>query len=114
MISPREEARAAGSVIAWAVLIVLIGALVTAVGWYTKPFWLGLERKAYTASHQYVEARKTAISNYAAEYRGAGCPDASSSRVQCTAIADRIRAEVDKLPSDVPTPRSATKILEEN
>lgn len=27
----------------------------------TKPYWLGLERKAFVASHQYVESRRTEL-----------------------------------------------------
>lgn len=40
------------------VLLIAFVISMTALGYWLKPLWLGMERNAYVESHQYSEARK--------------------------------------------------------
>jgi len=94
-------------------LLVMIGTM-GAIGtgyWMVKPYWLGLERQAYTASHQYVEARKTALLDLASEVEKINTAIARTvvgNRGQLkralagqrTALVDRMKTEAAKIPAD--------------
>lgn len=60
-MSFKEGSKAVGSVIgAWILILVLLLGSVTAVYFFV-PHWLGLQRKAFKASHQYVEGGNQAL-----------------------------------------------------
>ena len=65
------------------------------MGLITLPYWLTLERKAYTHSHQYVESKRAAIVRYVAEC--ATLPDGPQKKV----LRQRIAAEMALLPKDI-------------
>lgn len=47
----------------WILFLFLLGIGLTALTYWLKPVWLGFERKAFVASHQYQEAHLTQLAN---------------------------------------------------
>lgn len=82
------------TVIVWFLLaVILFGGLAWA-GLIAKPSWLSLERKAFTASHQYIETKRTAISTMISQ-----C-SALPEGIQKQELRQRITAEKALIPSD--------------
>ena len=59
-----------GYLLYWAVCLFVVLTLFTAGAWYLKPVWLGFERKAFVASHQYIESAQDALVKMADKYDG--------------------------------------------
>ncbi len=79
-------------VIVWFLLaVVLVGGLAWA-GLISKPLWLSFERKVYVNSHQFVQARKTAIARINAQC--VTLPEGTQKQV----LRQRIAAEKSQLP----------------
>ena len=91
----------------WIVIALLIGATVSGV-YLAKPVWLGFERRAFVASPQYVEARRTELLQLAGEVRGIdvkiAAADNSSTRealrLQRDALVARMRESIALIPAD--------------
>ncbi len=82
------------AVIVWFVLISL---LVAGLAWarvITLPAWLGFERRAFVASHQYIENKRSAIARYVAQCSGL------KEGPQKTELRQRIATEKALIPSD--------------
>ncbi len=106
----------------WLIVVMLtIGAVGTGV-WMVKPYWLGLERQAYVASHQYVEAQRAAMITMHTQVLGI---DASLVRpgvsvatratlsTQKAALIARLREAAAKVPADA-VPPAVIRLLATN
>ena len=109
----RDDWSVAWRIFAFALVFVIIGTLATGLAMWLKPVWLGFERKAFKASHQYIEGHQAAIQTLktqladldtkVAEYSAANKDGQytevlSTLRSQQVALKKRIAAENAKLP----------------
>lgn len=76
----------------WFIFFVMLGGSLMWGGLIAKPAWLSLERKAFVASHQYIEGKRTAIATYIAQCR----PLHEGAQKQ--ELRQRIAAEKSKIP----------------
>ncbi len=106
----------------WLVVVMLtIGAVGTGV-WMVKPYWLGLERQAYVASHQYVEARRAEMMTMHTQVLGINTSIArpgtsaqlkASLGIQKAALLARLREAAAKVPADA-VPPAVIRLLATN
>lgn len=82
------------TVIFWFFLFAILGAIVTWVKLGTLPLWLSFERKAFVASHQYVENKRAAIARYVSQ-----CTPLPEGP-QKQALRQRIATEIALIPED--------------
>ena len=88
---------------------VVIGMITTV--YFLQPTWLGLERKAYKASHQYIEAKQSLLMKLASEHdkleaeiRKYEASSVDTSRIvdglkgQQKGLVERIREEAQRIP----------------
>lgn len=117
MLRPsRDEVEATGVILTrgwfWLAMVVLTVFVLGTGYWMAKPYWLGLERQAYVASHQYVESQRTAMLDLAAQVEKLDARLTTATGAQKSALAsqrialvDRIKAAADKIPADAIPPR---------
>ena len=88
----------------------------------TKPYWLGLERQAYVASHQYVEARRTSLITLLTQVQGIDTTVKGQEltpamhnalRRQKSGLVDRMRTAAAEIPADA-VPAAVTRYLATN
>lgn len=103
------------------ILMLTVGGVGTGV-WMVKPYWLGLERQAYVASHQYVEAQRAAMITIHTQIIGIDPQlvrsDLSAQLKQAlvtqrSALIARLRELAVKVPSDA-VPPSVIRLLATN
>lgn len=107
--------------IGFIVIGVIVGGFAIA---YFKPVWLGFERKAFKASHQYVEGKQTQLMTLGTEYGNLTTEIAkynqnpelnaeiiSGLKAQQKSIVSRIKMEAQRIPKDE-LPESVRKLLE--
>ncbi|HBK35258.1 hypothetical protein A2239_02415 [Candidatus Uhrbacteria bacterium RIFOXYA2_FULL_40_9] len=119
-----EEGVMAGRIIIWTVIIAVCFGIFAVVIYSFYPALLGIEREAFQKSHQYVEARNTALFTYYDEYTNLGtqiaqlkadtnqdhATEISAMNMQRAALLSRIRNEARKLP-DGEVPSEITSLL---
>lgn len=66
----KDTLKVQGYLLYWAISLFVVIGLFTAAAWYLKPVWLGFERKAFIASHQYIESAQDALVKMADKYDG--------------------------------------------
>ena len=85
----------------------------------TKPYWLGLERQAFVASHQYVEARRTELNDLLIKVEEIDVslvnPSVSEGtkrglRTQRTGLVQRMKTAASEIPDDA-VPSRVTRFL---
>jgi len=96
----------------WAILITAVVVGITFVHYWLQPTWLGYEHKAFTDSHQYVEARKTEVLTNVEKYdeltaeiakyeKGEGNEKIIAGlKAQQRSLAKKIRAALARIPKD--------------
>ena len=103
------------------ILMLTVGGVGTGV-WMVKPYWLGLERQAYVASHQYVEAQRAAMISMHTQITGINSSIArpglsaqlkAALGTQKAALIARLREAAAKVPSDA-VPPSVIRLLATN
>lgn len=123
----KEEGIMAGRLFIWAIIIALIVGVMAIVTYSFYPALLGIEREAFVQSHQYVEARHSAIFTYYDEYSGLSTQIAqlkgdttndhttviTAMESQQSAILMQIRNEARKLPEGE-VPAEITNLLNPN
>jgi len=121
----RDHAEASGSLVWYSVLILAILVVATFATYSLKPTWLGMEREAYKASHQYIESKQTMLLNLAEKFRelevdiiryeqaeGDNSEIIDGLEAQKTSLLFRMRKESERLP-DNELPESVRKILQQ-
>ncbi len=80
--------------IVWFVLISLLFAGLAWARIISLPAWLSFERKAFVASHQYIENKRSAVARYVSQCKGL------KEGPQKTEIRQRIATEKALIPDD--------------
>ena len=106
----------------WSLMVIATVFVGVSGYWMAKPYWLGLERKAYVASPQYVEARRAEMMTMHTQVLGINISIArpgtsaqlkASLGVQKAALLARLREAAAKVPADV-VPPAVTRLLATN
>lgn len=117
----KDQIKYTSNVFVYVVIVFVIGVVLTFATWKLKPVWLGLERQAFKASHQYIDTRVTELSTYSTQYRELSVRInqtdniglSNSLKAQQKALLVQIKESIERIPVDE-IPESVKSILKEN
>lgn len=89
----KEEVAFMGVAIRWWILIGILVTATTFAGLYLRPYFLGLERSAFTASHQYIEARRTKLTTMTEQWHAITVEIVRADRDNNLALKDSLTAQ---------------------
>lgn len=61
-----ETAKGGYGIMLWVIVFLVCAGLISLAVGLSRPVWLGFEQRAFVASHQYIETKRTAIADTAA------------------------------------------------